>query len=58
MTHDQLQHILSALIRTEHKTKHAMTKDEYWATVALAQELQAPQFITEYFAAKAVTAQE
>ena len=58
MTHEQLEHILAALIRMEHKTIGAMTKDEYWATVALAQELQAPQFITEYFAAKANTAQE
>ena len=54
MTHDHLQHILAALIRMEHKTTGSMTVDEYWATVALAQELQAPQFVTEYFAAKAV----
>ena len=58
MTHDHLQHILAALIRMEHKTTGSMTTDEYWATVALAQELQAPQFITEYFAAKANTATE
>ena len=57
MTQNQLEHILAALIRMEHKTTGAMTPEEYWATVALAQELQAPQFITEYFAAKAVSTQ-
>ena len=57
MTHDHLQHILAALIRMEHKTTGSMTVDEYWATVALAQELQAPQFIIEYFARKAITTQ-
>jgi hypothetical protein len=58
MTHDNLQHILAALIRMEHKTTGSMTKDECWATIALARELQAPQFITEYFARKANTATE
>lgn len=57
MKHEQLEHILAALIRMEHKTTGAMTPEEYWATVALAQELQAPQFITEYFARKATLTQ-
>jgi hypothetical protein len=34
MTHDNLQHILAALIRMEHKTTGSMTKDECWATIA------------------------
>jgi hypothetical protein len=42
----------------EHKTTGAMTKDEYWATISLARELQTPQFITEYFARKANTTTE
>lgn len=54
MTHEQLEHILAALIRMEHKTTGSMETDEYWATVALAQELQAPPFVIEYFAGKAV----
>ena len=54
MTNEQLQHILAALIRMEHKTTGSMETDEYWATVSLAQELQAPAFITEYFARKAL----
>ena len=54
MTHDHLQHILAALIRMEHKTTGSMETAEYWATCALAQKVEAPQFITEYFATKAV----
>jgi len=54
MTQTQLETILSALMRMEHKTTGAMTPDEYWATVALAQAVQAPQYITEYFARKAI----
>lgn len=55
MTQTQLEALLGALIRMEDKTTGAMTTDEYWAASALAQHLQAPQFITEYFARKAVT---
>lgn len=55
MTNTQLEALLSALIRMEHKTTGAMTPDEYWAVVALAQECEAPSFITEYFARKAST---
>ena len=58
MTREQLQHILAALIRMEHKTTDSMNHDEYWAAVTLAIELEAPQFITEYFAAKALATQE
>jgi len=54
MTQTQLETILSVLMRMEHKTTGAMTPDEYWATVALAQAVQAPQYITEYFARKAI----
>ena len=53
LTHDQASHLLAALMRMEHKTTGSMETDEYWATVALAQAVSAPQFITEYFACKA-----
>ena len=56
MSDENLFLILSALTRMEHKTKGSMTQDEYWATVALAREIQAPQFVIEYFARKAVSA--
>lgn len=55
MTQNQLEALLGALIRLEHKTTGSMTTDEYWAASALAQHVQAPQFIIEYFARKAVT---
>ena len=54
MNREQLDHILAALIRMEHKTTGAMTREEYEAATRLAQELEAPQFVTEYFARKAV----
>lgn len=53
LTVEQAEQILAALIRLEHKTTGAMTPNEYWATVALAQVVGAPQFIPEYFARKA-----
>lgn len=53
MTHEDLQLILAALIRMEHKTTGSMEPEEYWATVRLCQHLQTPGFITEYFAGKA-----
>ena len=56
MDQTNLDLILSALIRMEHKTTGSMTPDEYWAVVDLAREVGAPQFITEYFAGKAVSA--
>jgi hypothetical protein len=55
ITKTQLESLLSALIRMEHKTTGSVTPDEYWAIVALAQECEAPSFITEYFALKANT---
>jgi hypothetical protein len=58
MNQTNLDLILSALIRMEHKTTGSMTPDEYLAAEALAREAQAPQFITEYFAGKAVATQE
>lgn len=53
-----LERLLAAITRTEHKTTGALTRDEYWAVVRLCQELQTPQFITEYWAEKAVTADD
>ena len=56
MTKSDKENLLAALIRLEHKCLGSLSKDECEATMRLAQELQAPQFITEYFAAKAVAA--
>lgn len=58
LTQTDKENLLAALIRMEHKCTGSMFKHEYESTVRLAQELEAPQFITEYFAAKAVTAEE
>lgn len=57
MNKQQLATILATLVRLEHNTKHNITNDEYWNIVALCQEVEAPQFITEYFATKANSAQ-
>jgi hypothetical protein len=57
MTDTDKQNILSALLRMEHKCSDSMFKDEYEAAVRLAQDVGAPQFITEYFARKALTAE-
>lgn len=51
------QNLLAALIRMEHKCLGSMYKEEYEAAMRLAQELQAPQFITEYFAQNALSAE-
>ena len=53
LAEEQAQDLLAALIRMEHKTTGSMKVGEYWAACALAQAVQAPQFITEYFARKA-----
>jgi len=53
MNPNQLDLIFAVLIRMEHTTKETINPDEYWAMCALAQECQAPSFITEYFARKA-----
>ena len=58
LTQTDKENLLAALIRMEHKCTGSMFKHEYASTVRLAQELEAPQFITEYFAAKAATAEE
>jgi hypothetical protein len=55
LTLDEARQILAALTRMEHKTTGSMETDEYWTVCKLAQELQAPQFVTEYWATKAVT---
>ena len=53
-----LEHILAALVRMEHKTTGSMYRDEYLATMLLAREVEAPQFIIEYFARKTEQATE
>ena len=57
MTDFDKHNLLTALMRMEHKCTGSMYKEEYESAVVLAQELQAPQFIVEYFARKAITAE-
>lgn len=57
ITTEDANNLLAALMRMEHKTTGSMTAHEYWAVVRLAREVHAPQFITEYFARKAIDAQ-
>ena len=55
LTQTDKENLLAAIIRMEHKCTGSMTHDEYGSAVRLAQEVNAPQFITEYFARKFVT---
>jgi hypothetical protein len=57
VTKDQLNHLLRAVMDMEHTTKERLSPDSYWAMSALAQECEAPQFVIEYFAYKAVCAE-
>jgi hypothetical protein len=52
MTKENLDHILTALIHLEHYMQ--LEPEQYWATVALAREAEAPQFVVEYFSRKAL----
>jgi hypothetical protein len=54
LTIEEANDILAALIRMEHKTTGSMQTGEYWATCTLAQKVEAPQSIAEYFATKAL----
>lgn len=58
MTNDDKQALLSVITRMEHTTKETLSPDDYLAIVALAQDVCAPQFVTEYFASKANQPQE
>jgi hypothetical protein len=58
MNKTHLQNLLALAIRLEDKTKEHVTPDEYKALVRLAQEVEAPSFVTEYFARKALTQPE
>lgn len=57
MTKDHLNHLLRAVMDMEHRTKESLTPKQYDAMCALAQECEAPQFVIEYFAYKAVCAE-
>lgn len=54
LTQKDQARLLSAIMNLEHKTKVRITAEEYDAIRKLAQGLQAPQYVTEYFARKAV----
>jgi hypothetical protein len=44
--------LLSAIMNLEHKSKVRITPEEYQAMMRLAQAVDAPGFVTEYFARK------
>lgn len=54
LTQDQLATLLNAVMTLEHRTKEDIGSEGYQAIVALCLELKTPQFITEYFARKAI----
>jgi hypothetical protein len=54
LTKTDKENLLAAIIRMEHKCTGSMNMEEYASAVRLCQEVQAPQFITEYFAGKFV----
>jgi hypothetical protein len=58
LTRTDLENLLACITRTEHKTTGSVTRDEYESVVRLCQELETPQFITEYFARQALAADE
>jgi hypothetical protein len=58
LTTKDLENLLACITRAEHKTTGVVTQEEYESVVRLCQELETPQFITEYFARKAITSDE
>jgi hypothetical protein len=57
MTKDHLNHLLRAILDMEHRTKESLTPKQYDAMCALAMECEAPGFVIEYFARKALGAE-
>ena len=56
LTKEDKNDLLHAILLMEDKHKDGLNTKQYAAIVRLCQEVQAPQFITEYFARKFVTA--
>ena len=56
MTQTELNHLLRAVMDMEHSTKESLTPKQYDAMCALAMECEAPGFVIEYFARKALGA--
>jgi hypothetical protein len=54
MTQTELNHLLRAVMDMEHSTKESLTPKQYDAMCALAMECEAPGFVIEYFARKAL----
>ena len=52
MTKEQLETILSTIIRLEHRNDQVVTYREYSTIVELCKAVQAPNFVTEYFEQK------
>jgi hypothetical protein len=50
--------LFHVIMRLEHGTKERVTKDEYRSILKLAEELEAPEFIRNYFIDKVFTSQE
>lgn len=58
LTQTDKARLLSAIMNLEHKSKVRITPEEYRAMMRLAQAVNAPTFVTEYFARKMNTAKE
>ncbi len=52
LTQETMIHLINAIVRMEHKGGY-MTQAEYIAAASLCTAAEAPQFFTDYFAAKA-----
>jgi hypothetical protein len=58
LTPTQLTQLLLVVMGMEHNTTLKIDSKGYWAMTALAQEAEAASYIVEYFARKAVTAEQ
>lgn len=58
LTQTDKARLLSAIMNLEHKSKVRITSEEYRAIMHLAQVVNAPTFVTEYFARKMNTTTE
>ena len=52
LTRSTMENLIAAIVRMEHKGGY-MTQAEYIAAASLCTAAEAPQFFTDYFAAKA-----
>lgn len=57
LTKDDKSALFQVIMRLEHGTKERVTKDEYRSILKLAEELEAPEFIRNYFIDKVFATQ-